>query len=66
MDYLQHLHFCIERWSRMDTNVKEVLIDYGAFHLLLNELHTAPTTKVCDERNVHVNFYSLFHCTDYY
>ena len=56
MGYLQDLHICIEQWSRMDINVKKVLVDYGAFHLLLNELHTAPTTKVCDEINVHINY----------
>ena len=28
-------------------DVKAVLLNYGAFHLLLNELHTAPTAEVC-------------------
>lgn len=47
MPYLSHLHFVIEQWSKMNFDVKSVLINYGAFHLLLNELHTAPTADVC-------------------
>ena len=45
--YLSYLHFIIEHWSKMNFDVKTVLVNYGAFHLLLNELHTAPTAKVC-------------------
>jgi len=44
--YFTQLHFVLEQWSRMDFDVRSVMIDYGAFHLLLNELHTAPTAKV--------------------
>ena len=46
LPYLSRLHFIIEQWSRMNFDVKAVLINYGAFHLLLNELHTAPTAEV--------------------
>ena len=46
MPYLCYLNFAIERWSRMDQPVKTVLLNYGGFHLLLNEIHTASTTKV--------------------
>ena len=45
--YFTQLHFALELWSRMEFDVKSVMVDYGAFHLLLNELHTAPTAKVC-------------------
>ena len=47
LPYLSHLHFVIEHWSEMNFDVKTVLVNYGAFHLLLNELHTAPTAEVC-------------------
>lgn len=46
LPYLSQLHFIIEHWSTMNFDVKTVLINYGAFHLLLNELHTAPTAEV--------------------
>ena len=45
--YFTQLHFVLEQWSRMDFDVKNAMVNYGAFHLLLNELHTAPTAKVC-------------------
>lgn len=47
LPYLSHLHFVIEQWSKLNFDVKTVLVNYGAFHLLLNELHTAPTAEVC-------------------
>jgi len=46
MPYLSHLHFVVEQWSKMSHDVKSILVNYGAFHLLLNELHTAPTVEV--------------------
>lgn len=45
-EFLQYLHWCIETWSRMGTTVQWALVDHGAFHLLLNEFHTASTTMV--------------------
>ena len=45
LEYLQFLHFIIEQWSRMN-GVQELLVEFGAFYLLLNELHTASTTHV--------------------
>ena len=45
-EFLQYLHCCIETWSRMGTSVHWALVDHGAFHLLLNEFHTASTTMV--------------------
>ena len=45
LEYLRFLHFVVEQWSRMD-NVQEILLKYGAFFLLLNELHTASITPV--------------------
>ena len=47
LPYLSHLHCIIGHWSKMSFDVKIVLVNYGAFHLLLNELHTAPTAEVC-------------------
>lgn len=44
-EYLNFLHFVIEQWSRMD-GLQEILVECGAFYLLLNELHTASTTTV--------------------
>ena len=46
---LQFLHvfqFCVEHWSKISSDVQKALIDYGAFHLILNEFHTAPSTEV--------------------
>ena len=45
-EFLQYLHCCIETWSRMGASVQWALVDHGAFHLLLNEFHTASTTMV--------------------
>ena len=45
LEFLQFLHFIIEQWSRMK-GVQELLMEFGAFYLLLNELHTASTTAV--------------------
>lgn len=45
-EFLQYLHWCIETWSRMGASVQWALVDHGAFHLLLNEFHTASTTMV--------------------
>ena len=47
LEYLQFLHFIIEQWSRMN-GVQELLLECGAFYLLLNELHTASTTHVSE------------------
>jgi len=46
MVFHQCLHMCIEPWSRMGATVQWALVDHGAFHLLLNEFHTASTTMV--------------------
>ena len=43
--FLEYLHFIVEQWSRMD-DMQEILVKCGAFYLLLNELHTAPSTDV--------------------
>ena len=44
--YLDDLNWCIERWSRMGTAIQSILVDHGAFHLLLNELYMAYATVV--------------------
>ena len=46
MNYLFNLLSAIEEWSRMDYSVQLSLVNNGAFYLLLNELHTAPSAKV--------------------
>lgn len=45
LEFLHLLHFAVEQWSRMD-DVQEILVEHGAFYLLLNELHTASTAPV--------------------
>lgn len=45
LEFLRFLHFIIEQWSRM-SGVQELLVEFGAFYLLLNELHTASTATV--------------------
>lgn len=45
VEYLRYLHFVVEQWSRMN-GMQEILVECGAFFLLLNELHTASTTPV--------------------
>ena len=47
MPYLRYLHSVFQSWSEMSTKIQSTLVNYGAFHLMLNELHTAPTAQVC-------------------
>jgi len=44
--YLSNLHMGLEQWSGMNIDINSVLVRFGGFHLLLKELHTAPTAPV--------------------